>query len=54
MKLKPIMMILALTACQGDETLSGYGATDTEWVLVEMNGVPSMDWDMLSSALCSE
>ncbi len=33
-----LMITLALTACQGDETLSAYGAAQRDWRLVEMDG----------------
>lgn len=31
---------IALAACVGDETLSGYGASGTEWVLNDLDGAP--------------
>lgn len=33
-----VMMLLAVSACQKDETVAGYGATDKLWRLIEMDG----------------
>lgn len=34
----PVLGALALAACKKDETLSGYGAADAVWELVELDG----------------
>lgn len=34
----PLLGVFAMSACNKDETLSGYGATDTVWTLVELDG----------------
>ncbi|MEP2781808.1 MAG: META domain-containing protein [Pseudoruegeria sp.] len=34
------LMILGLSACQSDETLTAYGAADTVWQLAEVNDQP--------------
>ncbi|WP_380054712.1 META domain-containing protein [Falsihalocynthiibacter sp. SS001] len=33
-----ILLVLALGFCQGDETLTGYGAADVTWSLESLNG----------------
>lgn len=34
------LALIGLTACQEDETISGYILSETEWALVEMGGAP--------------
>lgn len=37
--MRPLLLLaLSMTACQADETISGYSDTDAVWVLTEMNG----------------
>lgn len=40
--MRPLFLLafLGLTACQADETLSGYGASDVTWQLRMINGAP--------------
>lgn len=33
-----LLSILLLSACRGDETLSAYGAAESEWRLISING----------------
>lgn len=35
-----MISVLTLPMCHSDETLSGYGASDTVWSLVELDGHP--------------
>ena len=35
-----VCIALALSACRGDETVSGYGAADRVWVLESVDGAP--------------
>lgn len=35
-----VCIALALSACRGDETVSGYGAADRVWVLESVDGMP--------------
>lgn len=35
-----LTMLLLLNICQGDETLTAYGASDRTWVVTEIDGQP--------------
>lgn len=34
------IIVMGIAACQADETLSGYGASDKTWVLTSLDGAP--------------
>lgn len=40
MRLTPLLALLCLIACTGDETVAGYGGADRTWVLTELDGSP--------------
>ncbi len=36
----PLVLVAFISACQGDETVAGYGAAGKIWHLTELNGAP--------------
>lgn len=40
MRLTMLALVGFIPACQADETVTGYGAADATWALVEQNGTP--------------